>query len=415
MRMTLPKGVKQGSVLSPALFLLVLDPLLRELQRSGLGLSINNFYAGGFLHADDVRTLATSKESLEAQVALVKRFAEMNFLKLNVAKCEIVMFSRGHSVEVPECEVDGSVLPAGDVGKCLGFWWKGDLLATRSVDENVKKARRAFFHYGSIGAFQGDLSPLSSRSILDACVMPVLMYGCENWLLTHTLVEKLESFQAELAKRVLKWPKHHSNTAALVAVGMQSVKSRILERKLGFLHKVLGASSGCVSGRVVDSWSDSISSLCLVKECRELEEMCGVAITEKLMKGELVWSRSLKDDIRRVDRERLLERCMVKVPIVAEVEERVGWARMWDATLNFGVQHTRALQMLSRVRSHHGRGDHPCPLCDAAPLDAVMSHVLRDHCMELGLGLVTDSEQLLHRFVDLDLTFLAKFRNLYKY
>ena len=106
------RGVKQGSVLSPALFLLVLDPLLRELQASGLGLSINNFYAGGFLHADDVRTLATSKESLEAQVALVKKFAEMNFLKLNVDKCEIVMFSRGNNVDVPVCEVDGSVLPA---------------------------------------------------------------------------------------------------------------------------------------------------------------------------------------------------------------------------------------------------------------------------------------------------------------
>ena len=132
--------MKQGSVLSPALFLLVLDPLLRELQASGLGLFLNN-YAGGFLHADDVRTLATSKESLEAQVALVKKFAEMNFLKLNVDKCEIVMFSRGNNVDVPVCEVDGSVLPAGDVGKCLGFWWKGDLLATRSIDENIKKAR----------------------------------------------------------------------------------------------------------------------------------------------------------------------------------------------------------------------------------------------------------------------------------
>ena len=65
--------MKQGSVLSPALFLLVLDPFLRELQTSWLGLSINNFYAGGFLHADDVRTLASSKELLEAQVAIVKR------------------------------------------------------------------------------------------------------------------------------------------------------------------------------------------------------------------------------------------------------------------------------------------------------------------------------------------------------
>ena len=41
-------------------------------------------------------------------------------------------------------------MPVGDVGNCLGYWWKGDLLATRSVDENIKKARRAFFHYGSI-------------------------------------------------------------------------------------------------------------------------------------------------------------------------------------------------------------------------------------------------------------------------
>ena len=40
--------VKQGSVLSPALFLLVMEPLLRQLQVSSVGLSINSFYAGGF-------------------------------------------------------------------------------------------------------------------------------------------------------------------------------------------------------------------------------------------------------------------------------------------------------------------------------------------------------------------------------
>ena len=49
------RGMKQGSVLSPALFLLVMDPLLRVLEQSGLGLSVNNFYAGSFLHGDDIR------------------------------------------------------------------------------------------------------------------------------------------------------------------------------------------------------------------------------------------------------------------------------------------------------------------------------------------------------------------------
>ena len=79
------------------------------------------------------------------------------------------MFSKDQRVALPTCEVDGSVLPAGDAGKCLGYWWKGDLLASRAVEENIKKARRAFFHYGSIGVFQGDLSPLSCRLVLETC------------------------------------------------------------------------------------------------------------------------------------------------------------------------------------------------------------------------------------------------------
>ena len=55
-----------------------------------MGLSVNNFYAGGFLHADDIRTLATSEASLNCQVELVKKFADQNLLKLNVSKCIIL-------------------------------------------------------------------------------------------------------------------------------------------------------------------------------------------------------------------------------------------------------------------------------------------------------------------------------------
>ena len=50
-------------------------------------------------------------------------------------------------VLLPVYEMDGSVLPVGDTGKCLGYWWKGDLSASRSIEKNIQKPRHVFFLY----------------------------------------------------------------------------------------------------------------------------------------------------------------------------------------------------------------------------------------------------------------------------
>ena len=85
-----------------------------------------------------------------------------------------------------------------------GLLVEGRPYSIKGAVENIRKAHRAFFHYGSIGVFQGDICPLSSRAVLESCVMPVLLYGAENWIMTDGLLDKLEAFQGELVKRVLK-------------------------------------------------------------------------------------------------------------------------------------------------------------------------------------------------------------------
>ena len=81
-----------------------------------------------------------------------------------------------------------------------------------------EKPEEAFF-IGPIGVFQCDLSPLSSCAIMESCVMPVLLYGCENWGFNEAaIISHLETFLSGLAKRNLKLPKWASNMAANIVL-----------------------------------------------------------------------------------------------------------------------------------------------------------------------------------------------------
>ena len=133
-----------------------------------------------------------------------------------------------------------------------------------------------------------------------------------------------------------------------------------------------------------------------------------------MLNGNAAAAREMKETVCREDRQMLVDRCWVKAPVIAEVARRVGWARLWDVTLDIGGKAVRGLQMLSRVMSHHGRGSRPCPLCDAAALQStVLDHILEHHRGELLLEPELDVNQLLTLLEQFHLNILGRFRNLY--
>ena len=72
--------------------------------------------------------------------------------------------------------------------------------------------------------------------------------------------------------------------------------------------------------------------------------------------------------------------------MIAKIAESSDWLRMWDKAVS-GLKAVIGLQALSRDMSLHGRGSHPCHLCDAAPLQepSVSDHLLCAHREELHL------------------------------
>ena len=77
--------------------------------------------------------------------------------------------------------------------------------------------------------------------------------------------------EGEIAKRILQLPKSYSNTAAIVALGWNSLHSVCTIRKLKFLHRVM-TNEESICHRAFSAMVDDVETLSLVRECRELEE-----------------------------------------------------------------------------------------------------------------------------------------------
>jgi len=61
-------GVRQGGVLSPYLFSLYIDDIIRTARMSGYGIYVGSIFAGCILYADDILLLSSSYSGLQEMV-----------------------------------------------------------------------------------------------------------------------------------------------------------------------------------------------------------------------------------------------------------------------------------------------------------------------------------------------------------
>ena len=185
-----------------------------------------------------------------------------------------------------EIAIANHILTTKSSASCLGVKWCSDLSARDSVNTNILKARKAFFGLGSTGVYHGKLNPLSSSSIFESFVLPVLLYGCETWMLDATCIQALDRFQCEIGRRILKLSKRHPSDAVRIALNWPTISTRILLRKLTFLSRLLTNSDDTMSSRIFTSLAIvDVYSITIVQQCRLLEAPLGTNIIYKCLEN----------------------------------------------------------------------------------------------------------------------------------
>ena len=179
-------GVKQGCPLSPTLFGLYLDDLedaMRAKQQLLDSPALDGVTLLALLYADDLALVSTSMAGLQAQLDVLRDYADRWGLTVNVDKTKAVIY---RAVRAPVCSnpvlvYDGKRIEFVDTFKYLGI----DMHCTQSFSNagrpRKESAQRALPAMLRRCRELGISDPLLQVKLFDALVQPVMMYGVEFW------------------------------------------------------------------------------------------------------------------------------------------------------------------------------------------------------------------------------------------
>lgn len=172
-------GCPQGGVLSPLLWNLVADTLLRQLNNCG-------FPTYGF--ADDYLALivgmciSTLFDLMQSALQVVESWCRQYGLSVNPNKTSIVLFTERRNRDgIRPLRLFGTEINVTDQVKYVGVILDSKLSWTPHIDFRVKKACMAFGQCRRTFGKTWGLKPKYIKWIYTTVVRPILAYGCLVW------------------------------------------------------------------------------------------------------------------------------------------------------------------------------------------------------------------------------------------
>lgn len=267
-------GVRQGCILSPTIFLIAIDWIMRrttEGSNTGIQWTFTK-HLEDLDFADDISLMSHKQQHAQSKLTRLAEEAEKTGLKINTKKTEVMRINNRLNQPL---QLHGKDLMETDRFVYLGSVVNIDGGADDDVKSRINKARVAFNTLRPIWNSKA-LSRRSKVRIFNTNVKAVLLYGSETWRVTNTITKKIQTFVNKCLRHILniRWPEKILNVDLWKRTSQNPIDQDIKKRKWGWIGHTLRKPTDNVTrqalewnpqgkrkvGRPKQSWRRSVES-----------------------------------------------------------------------------------------------------------------------------------------------------------
>jgi hypothetical protein len=234
-------GVRQGCILSPLLFLLVMDWILKRAadnSNRGIHWICNESRKLTDLDfADDIALLDDSWEGMKDLTSRVEKEAGSVGLRINSGKTKLMVVGNMGTPQI--IMVDGKQVEEVDEFCYLGSVISGDTSCDKDIRTRLGKANATFTRLNTIWRNKSLDCKIKIR-LYDSLVLSALLYGAETWPMTVANMKRLEAAHHKWQRKILGviWKDKISNEKIRERTGMEKLELIIRRRRLRWFGHV---------------------------------------------------------------------------------------------------------------------------------------------------------------------------------
>ena len=208
-----PAGVRQGCILSPTLFSMLINGLAESVNKNGkhgIQLLPGLMELLILLFADDIALISLSTMGLQHQLNILKSCCDRLHLSVNEDKSKIIVFRNGGRLNrFEKWTLDGRPLEVVNEYCYLGFVFTTKLSVRKGVHHMVLKAKKALNFLSKLVTNCKYVSRDVYFKIFESKIIPILIYGSEVWGVKK--IDEIETVHMIACKRYLGVPKSTPN------------------------------------------------------------------------------------------------------------------------------------------------------------------------------------------------------------